>query len=173
MQNGGVVRMGDNTTCEVIGYGSAQFRMHDGMIHTLTDVRHIPTMSRNLILLSTLDLKGYKYSALGGVLKVSKGSLIIMKSDMKVANLYVIRGDTITGTVTAVSDAIDISKPADIADDVVFPTTVVMFDKCSYSKLWHMRLRHMSDLDMTKRGLLKGYNRCISVSNVFLVGIRR
>jgi hypothetical protein len=112
-------------------------------------VRHVPTMSRNLISLSTLDLKGYKYSASGGVLKVSKGSLIIMKGDMKAANLYVLRGDTITSIVAAVSDAIDISKPADIADDVVFLTTAVMSDKCSDSKLWHMRLGHMSDLGMT------------------------
>jgi hypothetical protein len=36
VQNGGVVRMGDNTAYEVIGYGSVQFRMHDGMIRTLT-----------------------------------------------------------------------------------------------------------------------------------------
>jgi hypothetical protein len=27
LQNGGVVRMRDNTTCEVISYGSVQFRM--------------------------------------------------------------------------------------------------------------------------------------------------
>jgi hypothetical protein len=91
--------MGDNTTCDVIGYGSIQLRMHNGMICTLTDVRHIPTMYRNLISLSNLDLKGYKYYASGEVLRVSKGSLIIMKGDMKAANLYVLRVDTITGTV--------------------------------------------------------------------------
>jgi hypothetical protein len=161
MQNGGVVQMGDNTACEVIGYGSVQFRMHDGMIRTLTDVRHVPTMSRNLISLNTLDLKGYKYSTLGGVLKVPKDSLIIMKGDMKATNLYVLRGDTITGIVDVVSDAIDIPKPTNIASDAVFPTTVVTSDKCSDSKLWHMRLGHMSDLGMvelSKRGLLKGYN---------------
>jgi hypothetical protein len=160
MQNGGVVRMGDNIVCEVIGYGSVQFRMHDGMIRTLTDVRHVPTMSRNLISLNTLDLKGYKYSASGGVLKVPKDSLIIMKSDMKARNLYVLRGDTITGIIDVVSDAIDIPKPTDIASDDVFPTIVVTSDKCSDSKLWHMHLRHMSDLDMAElrnRGLLKGY----------------
>jgi hypothetical protein len=78
-------------------------------------------MSTNLISLSTLDLKGYKYSASGGVLKVSKGSLIIMKGDMKSANLYVLRGDAITSAAVVVSYAIDISKPDDIADDVVFP----------------------------------------------------
>ncbi|KAL5661180.1 hypothetical protein ACJX0J_028305, partial [Zea mays] len=56
------------------------------------------------------------------------------------------RGDTITGTVAGVSNAIDNSKPANIVGDVVFPTTI----------LWHMRLGHMSDLDMTE---------CIYVSN--------
>jgi hypothetical protein len=68
---------------------------------------------------------------------------------------------TITGTIAIVSNAIDISKLADITNDVVFPTVVVTSDKCSDSKLWHMRLGHMSDLGMvelSKRGLLKGYN---------------
>jgi hypothetical protein len=113
--------MGDNTACDVIGYGSIQFRMHNGMIRTLTNVRHIPTMYRNMVSLSTLDLKGYNYSASGEILKVSKGSLIIMKGDMKAANLYVLRVDTITGTVVVISNAIDSSKPADIVDDAIFP----------------------------------------------------
>ena len=52
--------------------------MHDGIVRTLTDVRHIPNMRKNLISLSTLDGKGYKYSGGDGVLKVSKGSLIVM-----------------------------------------------------------------------------------------------
>jgi hypothetical protein len=68
---------------------------------------------------------------------------------------------TITGTIAIVSDAIDISKLADIADDVLFPTFVVMSDKCSDSKLWQMCLGHMSDLNMAELsniGLLKGYN---------------
>jgi hypothetical protein len=68
---------------------------------------------------------------------------------------------TITGTIAIVSDAIDISKLVDIVDDVVFPTVVVMSNKCSDSKLWQMRLGHMSDLGMAELsniGLLKGYN---------------
>ncbi|WVZ64637.1 hypothetical protein U9M48_014131 [Paspalum notatum var. saurae] len=35
--------------------------------------------------------QGYKYSAEGGVLKVSRGSLVVMKGDMKSANLYLLR----------------------------------------------------------------------------------
>jgi hypothetical protein len=109
------------------------------MTCTLTDVRHIPTMFRNLISLSTLDNMGYKYFASGGVLKVSRGSLVVMKS----ANLYVLSGDTIIGTV------------------VVSSTTVVTSDNCSDSKLWHIHLGHMSQLglaELSKRGLMKGYN---------------
>jgi hypothetical protein len=53
-------------------------------------VRHVPSMSRNLISLSTLDTKGYKYYAEDDVLKVIKGSLVVMKDDLKSANLYVL-----------------------------------------------------------------------------------
>jgi hypothetical protein len=67
----------------------------------LKDVRHIPGMARNLISLSTLDSEGYKYSGSGGVLKVSKGSLAYMIGDLNSAKLYVLRGCTIHGSITA------------------------------------------------------------------------
>ncbi|KAK1632904.1 hypothetical protein QYE76_007219 [Lolium multiflorum] len=58
LQSGDVVRMGDNNPREIVGIGSVQIKMHDGMTRTLTDVRHIPGMARNLISLSTLDVDG-------------------------------------------------------------------------------------------------------------------
>ncbi|KAK1694265.1 hypothetical protein QYE76_010962 [Lolium multiflorum] len=58
VQSGDVVRMGDNNPREIVGIGSVQIKMHDGMTRTLTDVRHIPGMARNLISLSTLDVDG-------------------------------------------------------------------------------------------------------------------
>jgi hypothetical protein len=122
VQNGGLVRMGDNTPCEVIDIGSVKIKTHDGMTRTLTDVRRVPTMFRNLISLSTLDNLGYKYFTLGGVLKVSKGSLVVMKGVMKSANLYILSGDTIIGTAAISSDDAVTSK------------------NCSDSKLWQMRL---------------------------------
>jgi 5'-3' exoribonuclease 2 len=85
---GDSVKMGDDSSHQIIGIGSVQIKMHDGIIRTLTDVRRIPDMSKNLISLSTLDGKGYKYSGGYGVLKVSKGSLIVMRGDLKSANLY-------------------------------------------------------------------------------------
>lgn len=76
VQSGDVVRMGDDNPCEIVGIGSVQIRTHDGIIHTLTDVRDILGMARNFISLSTLDVKGYKHSGSGGVLKITKGSLV-------------------------------------------------------------------------------------------------
>jgi hypothetical protein len=143
VQNNGLVRMGDNTPCEVIGIGSVKIRTHDGMTCTLTNVRHVPTMFRNLISLSTIDNMGYKYFTLGGVLKVSKGSFVVMKGVMISANLYVLSGDTIIGNA------------------IVSSAAVVTSDNCNDSKLWHMRLGYMSQLglaELSKRGLLKGDN---------------
>ena len=102
VQSGDLVRMGDNNPREIVGIGSVQIKMHDGMTRTLTDVRHIPGMARNLISLSTLDVEGYKHSGSRGVLKVSKGSLVHMIGDMRSAKLYVLRGSTLSGIAAAV-----------------------------------------------------------------------
>jgi len=140
IQGGGSVLMGDSTPRKIVGIGSIQIKMSDGVIKTLTNVMHIPTMTRNLISLSTLDLKGYKYSSGGGVMNVSIGSLVVLKSDLKSANLYLLRGTTIVGNVATISKSLSDSDA---------------------TKLWHMRLGHMSELglvELSKRGLLDGHN---------------
>ncbi|CAD6341186.1 unnamed protein product [Miscanthus lutarioriparius] len=67
LQGGGSVRLGDDGPRDIVGIGSVQIKMHDGIVRTLTDVRHILYMSKNLISLSTLHSKGYKYSGGDGV----------------------------------------------------------------------------------------------------------
>jgi hypothetical protein len=97
-------------------------------------VRHVPSMYRNLISLSTLDTKGYKYTAGDGILKVTKGSLVVIKGDLKAKNLYVLQGISSSANAVAASD----------------PET---------TKIWHMRLGHMSAhglMELSKRGLLDG-----------------
>jgi hypothetical protein len=49
--------------------------MYDGYVRTLTDVRHVPELRKNLISLGVLDFAGYKCTVQGGVLKVFKGIL--------------------------------------------------------------------------------------------------
>ena len=134
----GVVLMGNNGSCKVAGIGTVRIRMFDGVVRTLDDVRHVPDLKRNLISLSTLDAKGYKYVGEGGVLKISKGALVVMKGHQKIAMLYAQQGATIIGDVAIVS--LSLSE-----DDI--------------TKLWHMRLGHMNEngmVELSRRGLLDG-----------------
>ena len=62
VQTGDFVRVGNDNKCHIVGVGSVQIKTHNGMTRTLTGVKHIPSMARNLISLSTLDYDGYKYA---------------------------------------------------------------------------------------------------------------
>ena len=133
----GVVLMGNDAQCKVAGIGTIQIKTHDGVVRTLTNVRYIPDLKRNLISLGTLESLGCKYSAEGGVLKVSKGALILMKAN-RIGSLYVLQGSVVTSSVAASSSLSD--------SDV--------------TKLWHMRLGHMSEKGMhllSKQGSLGKY----------------
>ena len=73
------VLIGNNVPCKIIGIGFVKIKMYDGVVRTLTDVKHIRDLKKNLISLSTLDAKGYQYSSEGGVLKVSRSMLVPLK----------------------------------------------------------------------------------------------
>ncbi|KAG8473502.1 hypothetical protein CXB51_035665 [Gossypium anomalum] len=138
----GVVLMGNNASCKIAGVGTIKVKIFDGVVRTLSDVRHVPELKKNLISLSTLNSKGYRYIAESGVLKISKGSLVVMKGQIKIAKLYVLQGSTVTGDAAVASSS--------LSDDDI-------------TKLWHMRLGHMSENGMTelsKRGLLDGQGIC-------------
>ncbi|KAG8492461.1 hypothetical protein CXB51_009586 [Gossypium anomalum] len=138
----GVVLIGNNASCKIAGVGTIKVKMFDGVVRTLSDVRHVPELKRNLISLSTLDSKGYRYTAESGVLKISKGSLVVMKGQRKIAKLYVLQGSTVTGDAAVASSS--------LSDDDI-------------TKLWHMRLGHMSENGMTelsKKRLLDGQGIC-------------
>ncbi|KAG8472381.1 hypothetical protein CXB51_035329 [Gossypium anomalum] len=138
----GVVLMGNNASCKIAGVGTIKVKMFDGIVRTLSDVRYVPELKINLISLSTLDSKGYRYTAESGVLKISKGSLVVMKGQRKTAKLYVLQGSTVTGDAAVASSS--------LSDDDI-------------TKLWHMRLGHMSEngmVELSKRGLLDGQGIC-------------
>jgi hypothetical protein len=78
-------------------------------------------MNRNLISLGTLEAMRFKFSTDNGVLKVSQGNHVVLKAE-RIHNLYYLQGSTVTGTA-AVSIASNTSN----------------------TKLWHMRLGHMSE----------------------------
>ena len=120
--DGGVVLLGNNKSCKVIGIGSLRLRMYDGMDMVLEDVRHVPELKRNLISLGTLDKNGYGYKCDQGSLEVYKGKVLIMKGVRK-NGLYSLVGQTVV---------------ADSANVAVEDNT----------RLWHHRLAHVSQRGM-------------------------
>ncbi|KAG8489614.1 hypothetical protein CXB51_017589 [Gossypium anomalum] len=138
----GVVLMGNNASCKIAGVGTIKVKMFDGVVRTLSDVRHVPELKKNLISLSALDSKGYRYTAKSGVLNISKGPLVVMKGQRKTVKLYVLQGFNITGDAAVASSS--------LSDDDI-------------TKLWHIRLGHMSEngmVELSKRGLLDGQGIC-------------
>ena len=94
--------MGNDISCKFVGIGSIRIKMFDGSVKILTDVRHVPELRKNLISLGVLDSGGYKSIVQGGVMKVYKGILLVMKVK-KVGNLFLLEGRTESYHVTIVS----------------------------------------------------------------------
>lgn len=135
----GVVFMGNKQPCKVMGIGNIQIRMKDSMMWTLSDVRYVLDMRRNLISLSALEDEGCSFSCKDGILKITHGQMVVLKGKRK-GRLYVLDGDTIEGHVI-------------IAESSVLDEEV--------TKLWHMRLGHIGDrglLELNRRGLLGDCN---------------
>jgi hypothetical protein len=99
----GIVYMGNDILCKVVGIGSIRIKMFDGTVKILTDVRHVPELRKNLISLGVLDTGGYKSIVQGGVMKVYKGILLVMKVK-KVGNMFLLEGRTESDHVTTVSE---------------------------------------------------------------------
>ncbi|KAL1197963.1 Retrovirus-related Pol polyprotein from transposon TNT 1-94 [Cardamine amara subsp. amara] len=100
--DGGNIKMANSSVSKVAGIGSIKIRTHDGRFVTLNDVRHVPSMEKNLISVSLLDSRGFQYSGGDGVLKVYQGSDVILKGFMR-GTLYILQGSTVSGSVNVAS----------------------------------------------------------------------
>jgi len=129
--------MGNNDVCEIKGIETIHLKMHNGVVKTLTEVRYVPDLKKNLFLLGVLESSGYKIIMHGGVLREIRGALVVLRGT-RIGNLYFLDGSTITGTII-------VSKS--IEDD-----------ETNNFRLWHMRLGHASEKalqGLVKLGLLK------------------
>ena len=102
--HGGVVLMGNTASYKVMGIGSIRIKMLDGTVRTLTNVRHVPVMKKNLISLGGLDSNGCRRTLEQGVIRVTLGSQVVMKRK-KVGTLYELISSAIEGS-TCVSSSI-------------------------------------------------------------------
>ncbi|GFZ20315.1 hypothetical protein Acr_28g0010200 [Actinidia rufa] len=95
----GRIWMANNTSSRVVGRGSVRFRMADGRSVTLTEVRHVPNLRKNLISIGMLDAKGCRFDASGGILRVSKENKEMLWGK-KTRGLYRLEGNVQTGGAT-------------------------------------------------------------------------
>ena len=72
--SGGIVLLGDNKACNVLGIGSVVITMFDGISRTLQNVRYVPDLRINLLSIGMLDNIGCTIKVEGGTLIIHKGS---------------------------------------------------------------------------------------------------
>jgi len=110
--------------------GIINIRMFDGQARTLMNARHVPDLKKNL---GALKARGYKFSGADGGIKVTKGSMTILKRE-RTTNLYKMTRSIIVGDASPVTE-----------EDI--------------TRLWHTRLGHMSERGLQvlhKKGALPG-----------------
>ncbi|KAH9782268.1 hypothetical protein KPL71_008823 [Citrus sinensis] len=130
--DGGVVVMGNDAICKVVGKGIIRLKMLDGMTRELANVRHVPDLKRNLISLGMLDKMCCLVKLESGTLKVMRGSIVLMKGCLS-NGLYVLQSTAVTGAVGVSNQSLD---------------KIMM---------WHLRLGHMSERglrELSKQGVL-------------------
>jgi len=113
--------------------------MFDGMVWELKDVRYVSQLKINLISVDILEALGLEVSIRNWVLKMIKGSMVVLKG-VRRNSLYYLKGSMVTGQVTTFTNS---------------------DNDCT--QLWHMRLRHTGEKSLqvlAKQSLLKGTSTC-------------
>ncbi|KAK9209952.1 hypothetical protein WN944_002321 [Citrus x changshan-huyou] len=118
--------------------------MFDGTIRTIAEVRHINGLKKNLLSLGQMDSHGYKTHVENGIMKIVKGALILMKAEKIGANLFMLKGETLQEADACVTSNGEES-----------------------TKIWHLKLGHMSEQGLKILSKQKLIPRLKSVSLPF------
>jgi len=86
--------MGDDHPCKVEGIDTVRIKMFDGMIRELKEVRYVPQVKKNFISVDALEALGHGVSVRDGVLKMTRGSMVVLKG-VRRNNLYYLMGSTV------------------------------------------------------------------------------
>ena len=101
--------MGDDHPCNIEGMGTVRIKMEDEIVRELKEMRYVPQLKRNFISVGALEALGLVISIRDGVLKMIKGSMVVMKG-VRRDNLYYLKGSTVTGQLETSSSSDDSCK---------------------------------------------------------------
>ena len=104
--NGCSVVLGDDRPYNMEGVCMVHIQIFDGMVRELKDVRYVPHLKMNIISIGTLQALSLEVSVKDGVLKITRGSMVILK-DIRSNNLYYLKGSSVTGQVTTSTNSND------------------------------------------------------------------
>ena len=119
------------------GIGIVLIKMFDGMVRELKEVRYVPQLVRNLISVGAFEALGLEVSVRDGVLKMTRGSMVVLKG-IRRNDIYYLKSSTVTGKVV---------------------TSINSNDDCI--RLWHVKLGHTGEKSLqalAKYDLLKDVN---------------
>lgn len=112
--------IGNNAVCRVIDMGNVSLKLHNGTIWEFRQVRYVPDRKRNLISLGVIDHIGFSIKLKSGRLIITDGSRIVMKGTKR-NEVYILDEEAITSLFN-----------------------VYVGSEKDKTKLWHLRLGHMS-----------------------------
>ena len=81
--NYGKVYLGNNSACNIDGLGTIHLSLDNGQELVLKDVRYVPGIKKSLLSVGQMDLHGYTALFGGGLWKLKKGSMVIVKGCKK------------------------------------------------------------------------------------------
>ena len=99
----GYVFTGNDHALEITRVGAIKIKLFDGSICKIQEVRHVKGLKKNLLSIGQLDDLGCKTHIEGGILKVVKGALVVIKAKKITVNLYMLLGDTLQEADTLVA----------------------------------------------------------------------
>jgi len=113
--------MSDDRPCNMEVIGRVLIKMFDGMVRELKKVSFVPQLKKNLMSVGALEALGLGISGRDGILKMLRGSMVVMKG-IRRNNLYYLKDNMDTWQVVT-------SNSSD--------------DDCT--RLWHVRLGHTGE----------------------------
>ncbi|GJT02051.1 gag-pol polyprotein [Tanacetum coccineum] len=90
ISGGGSMYSCNDHELKIIEIGIIIVKMHDG---TIRDVRHVEGLKTNLLSLEQLDDLGCKVEIQNKIMKIIKGTLVLMRREKVAANLYQLKGE--------------------------------------------------------------------------------
>ena len=71
--------MSDDRPCNMERIGTVHIKIFDGMVRELKEVRYVPQLKKNLFSVGVLKVLGLEVCIRNSVLKMTKGSMVVLK----------------------------------------------------------------------------------------------